>query len=127
MDIKKMIEMTEISEMDMELLISRVNSDFINLYKDKNIGSYIETLNDMLQLAVQLEFDFVLKYFGAAPIIAAHERSQFQEIFKCIGTRKSNKDWFLHLFSLFLGTASVCGLDRKEIERGFFEMKASTS
>ncbi|AOH53296.1 hypothetical protein ABE28_002950 [Peribacillus muralis] len=127
MDIKKMIEMTEITDLDIELLISRVNSDFIKLYKEKNIESYIETLNDMLQAAVQMEFDFVLKYFGAAPIVAADERIQFQEIFKCIGTRKSNKDWFLQLFSLFLGIASVFRLDSRGIESEFFEMKKSTS
>ncbi|WP_340372746.1 hypothetical protein [Peribacillus sp. FSL E2-0218] len=123
MDIKKMIEMTEKTEIGIESLVSKVNNDFIKLYKEKNIESYIDTLNDMLELAVQLEFDFVLKYFGAVPIAAAHERFQFQEIFKCLGTRKSNKDWYLHLFALFLGIPSVFRLDSKEIERSFFETK----
>lgn len=123
MDIKKMIEMTEITEIDTELLFSKVNNNLINLYKEKNIGGYTETLNDMLELAVHLKFDLVLKYFGAVPIVAVDERNQFQEIFKCIGTRSSNKDWFLNLFSLFLGIALVLGFDMSEIERSFFEKK----
>ncbi|MBM7583965.1 dimeric dUTPase (all-alpha-NTP-PPase superfamily) [Bacillus pakistanensis] len=121
MDIKKMIEVTEITEFDTELLVSKVNISIINLYKEKDIRVYIETLKDLLELAVHLKFDIVLKYFGAVPVVAKDERIQFQEIFKCLGTRKSNKDWFLNLFSLFLGVALVFGFDRSEIERNFYE------
>lgn len=43
MDIKKMIEMTEITKMDTEQLVAQVNENFINLYKEKNLRSYLET------------------------------------------------------------------------------------
>lgn len=124
MDIKKMIEVTEITETETELLVSKVNKNFIKLYKEKNIRSYIETLNDMLELAIHLKFDFALKYFGSVPIVATHERIQFQEIFKCLSTRKSNRDWFLNLFALFLGIAFVFGFDMTEIEKNFFGKKS---
>lgn len=120
MDIKKMVEVTEKTDIDTELLVLKVNNNILNLYKDKNIKIYTETLKDMLELAIHLKFDLVLKYFGATPIVAADERIQFQEIFKCLGTRKSNKDWFLNLFSLFLGVAIVFKFDMGEIERDFF-------
>ncbi|UMZ35458.1 hypothetical protein [Priestia megaterium] len=125
MDIKKMIEMTEITKMDTDQLVAQVNENFINLYKEKNLRSYLETLNNMLELAVHLKLDFVLKYFGTVPVVAADERTQFQEIFKCLGTRKSNKDWFLNLFALLLGAAFVFGFDMPQIEKNFFEKKSS--
>lgn len=123
MDIKKMIGNTKITDVDTELLISKVNRNLINLYNKKDIGDYTEILNDMLKLAVHLKFDLVLKYFGAVPIVAADERIQFQEIFKCLGTRRNNNDWFLNLFSLFLGIAFVYKFDMSEIERNFYEKK----
>ncbi|MED3691992.1 hypothetical protein P4534_24925 [Peribacillus butanolivorans] len=121
MDIKKMIDITDKTEVDPELLVSKVNRNLINLYNKKDIGDYTEILRDMLMLAVQLKFDLVLKYFGAVPIVAADERNQFQEIFKCLGTRSSNKDWYLNLFSLFLGMAFILRFDMSEIEKNFFE------
>ncbi|QNG61686.1 hypothetical protein H4O14_09570 [Bacillus sp. PAMC26568] len=123
MDLKKMIGNTNIPEVDTDLIISNVNRNLINLYNKKDIGDYTGILNDMLVLAVHLKLDLVLKYFGAVPIVAADERIQFQEIFKCLGTRKNNKDWFLNLFSLFLGIAFVFKFDMSEIERKFFEKK----
>ncbi|MCI0763729.1 hypothetical protein [Bacillus sp. TL12] len=123
MDIKKMIEMIKVTEVDTELLVSKIHRNLIDLYNKKDIGDYTGILNDMLVLAVHLKFDMVLKYFGAAPIVAADERIQFQETFKCLGTRNNNKDWFLHLFSLFLGIAFVFKFDTSEIERDFFEKK----
>jgi len=92
-----MIEMTEVTKIDIEHHVSILNDNFINLYKEKNLRSYLETLNRMLELAIDLKFDLVLMYFGAVPIVSADERIQFQKIFKCLGTRKSNKDWFLNL------------------------------
>ncbi|MBC6971358.1 hypothetical protein H9I32_02640 [Bacillus sp. Xin] len=121
MDIKKMIEMIKVTEVDTELLVSKIHKNLINLYNKKDMGDYTEMLHDMFVLAVHLEFDFVLKYFGAKPIVTADERIQFQEIFKCLATRNNNKDWFLHLFSLFLGIAIVFKFDTSEIEREFFE------
>ncbi|MEN1937534.1 hypothetical protein AAIE21_18570 [Paenibacillus sp. 102] len=125
MDIKKMIEMIKVTEVDTELLVSKIHRNLISLYNKKDIRDYTEILNDMLVLAVHLKFDLVLKYFGAVPIVAADERIQFQEIFKCLGTRNNNKDWFLNLFSLFLGIAIVFKFDTSEIERNFCEKKRS--
>ncbi|WP_110928478.1 hypothetical protein [Bacillus massiliglaciei] len=125
MNFNKMFELTEKTEIDTESLITKVNTDFLTLYQQKNINSYTETLKDLLELAVHLEYDFVLKYFGAAPIAFPDERYQFQEIFKCMGTRKGNKDWFLNLFSLFLGTAAVFNFDMSEVEKNFLEEKDS--
>ncbi|MDP1471828.1 hypothetical protein Q8G32_28730 [Priestia megaterium] len=125
MDIKKMIEMTELTKVDTEQLVSEINNNFINLYKEKNLRSYLKTLSNMLELAIHLKFDFVLKYFGTAPIVATNERIQFQEIFKCLGTRKSNKNWFLNLFALLLGAAFVFDFDVPQIEKNFFEKKSS--
>lgn len=59
MDIKKMIDITDKTEVDPELLVSKVNRNLINLYNKKDIGDYTEILNDMLMLAVQLKFDLV--------------------------------------------------------------------
>jgi dimeric dUTPase (all-alpha-NTP-PPase superfamily) len=123
MNIKKMVEVTEITESDTESLISKVNNNLINLYNKKDIEHYTKILSDMLELAIHLKFDLVLKYFGTAPIVAANERIQFQEIFKCLGTRKSNKDWFLNLLALFLGMAFIFEFDLSEIEKNFFFKK----
>lgn len=125
MDIKKMIEMIKVTEVETELLVSKIHRNLINLYNKKDIEDYTEILNDMLVLAVHLKLDLVLKYFGAVPIVTADKRVQFQEIFKCLGTRNHNRDWFLNLFSLFLGIAFVFNFDIGEIEKDFFEKKRS--
>lgn len=125
MKIKEMIEIIETTEIDPELLVSKLNRKLVSLYNKKDIGEYTDILNDMLILAVHLKFDLVLKYLGTVSLVALDEINQFQEIFKCLGTRSSNKDWFLNLFSLFLGMALVLGFDMSEIERNFFEKKGN--
>jgi dimeric dUTPase (all-alpha-NTP-PPase superfamily) len=120
-----MIETIELKEIDTNLLISKVNNSLIDLYNNRSIEKYTEILNDMLVLAVNFKYDLILKYLAWAPTVTANERIQFQEIFKCIGTRNNNKDWFLNLFSLFLGIAHVFGFNMGEVERSFFEKKKS--
>jgi dimeric dUTPase (all-alpha-NTP-PPase superfamily) len=118
-----MIETIELKEIDTNLLISKVNKSLIDLYNNRSIEKYTEILNDMLVLAVNFKYDLILKYLAWAPTVTANERIQFQEIFKCIGTRNNNKDWFLNLFSLFLGIAHVFGFNMSEVDRCFFKKK----
>jgi len=120
-----MIETIELKEIDTDLLISKMNKSLIDLYTNKSIEKYTGILNDMLLLAVHLKYDLILKYLAWAPTVTANERIQFQEIFKCLGTRNNNKDWFLNLFSLFLGIAHVFGFNMSEVERCFFVKKKS--
>jgi dimeric dUTPase (all-alpha-NTP-PPase superfamily) len=123
MDIKKMIGAIEKTEINSEFYVSKINRNLINLYNNKEIGNYTEILNDMLLLAVYLKYELILKYFGTVPIVSKDETIQFQRIFKCIATRNRNKDWFLNLFPLFLGLASIFRFDMSEIEKIFFEKK----
>jgi dimeric dUTPase (all-alpha-NTP-PPase superfamily) len=125
MNIRKMIETIELKEIDTDLLISKMNNSLIDLYNNRSIEKYTEILNDMLVLAMHLKYDLILKYLAWAPTVTANERIQFQEIFKCLGTRNNNKDWFLNLFSLFLGVSHVFNFEISEVERCFFEKKKS--
>ncbi len=40
---------------------------------------------------------------------------------KCLATRSTNKNWFLDLFALFLGLATVLRFDASMIEEAFFK------
>lgn len=123
MDIKKMINTVGIREINEDSYVPQLQDKLIKLYNEKDIEWYTEILKDMLSLAIYLKFDVALKYFQTRPIVTSDERKQFQEIFKCLATRKNNKDWFLNLFALFLGLAVVFQFDESVIERNLFKEK----
>ncbi|WP_144614170.1 hypothetical protein [Bacillus cereus] len=122
MDMKKMIEMVEATKVtDEELSISTLHQKLVKLYSQKNIADYTELLKYILSLSVQLKLHLVLKYFGVRPVVAAEERMQFQEIFKCLAKKDDNGKWFLNFVSLYVGLIVVLHFDEKEIERSFFD------
>ncbi|KAA0804358.1 hypothetical protein GM610_14120 [Bacillus tropicus] len=121
MDMKKMIEMIEaIKVTEEELSISNLHQKLVKLYSQKNMADYTELLKYILSLSVQLKLHLVLKYFGVRPVVAADERMQFQEIFKCLAKKDANGEWFLNFVSLYVGLIVVLHFDEKEIERSFF-------
>lgn len=121
MDMKKMIEMIEaIKVTEEELSISNLHQKLVKLYSQKNMADYTELLKYILSLSVQLKLHLVLKYFGVRPVVAADERMQFQEIFKCLANKDDNGEWFLNFVSLYVGLIVVLHFDEKEIERSFF-------
>ncbi|WP_368906754.1 hypothetical protein, partial [Bacillus wiedmannii] len=93
----------------------------VKLYSQKDSAEYKELLKYILSLSVQLNLHFVLKYFGVRPVIAADERMQFQEIFKCLAKKDDSGEWFLNFVSLYVGLIVVLHFDEKEIERNFFD------
>lgn len=120
MDMKKMIETIEATKAtDGELSISNLHPKLVKLYSQKDSTEYTELLKYILSLSVQLKLNLVLKYFGVRPIVAADERVQFQEIFKCLVKKDDNGEWFLNLVSLYVGVIVVFHFDEKEIERSF--------
>ncbi|MCU5095720.1 MULTISPECIES: nucleoside triphosphate pyrophosphohydrolase family protein [Bacillus cereus group] len=122
MDMKKMIETIEAIKMtDEELSISTLHQKLVKLYSQKDSAEYTEILKYILSLSVQLNLHFVLKYFGVRPVVAADERMQFQEIFKCLAKKDDNGEWFLNFVSLYVGLIVVLHFDEKEIERSFFD------
>ncbi|KXY85722.1 hypothetical protein AVT_24805 [Bacillus tropicus] len=121
MDMKKMIEMIEATKVtEEELSISNLHQKLVKLYSQKNMADYTELLKYILSLSVQLKLHLVLKYFGVRPVVAADERMQFQEIFKCLAKKDDNGEWFLNFVSLYVGLIVVLHFDEKEIERSFF-------
>ncbi|MGD6891036.1 hypothetical protein [Bacillus mobilis] len=122
MDMKKMIEMVEATKVtEAELSISNLHQKLVKLYSQKNVAHYTELLKYILSLSVQLKLNLVLKYFGVRPVVAADERMQFQEIFKCLAKKDDNGEWFLNFVSLYVGLMAVLHFDEKEIERSFFD------
>ncbi|MFD5260617.1 hypothetical protein ACFWJC_07345 [Bacillus wiedmannii] len=122
MDMKKMIETIEAIKMtDEELSISTLHQKLVKLYSQKDSAEYTEILKYILSLSVQLNLHFVLKYFGVRPVVAADERMQFQEIFKCLAKKDDNGEWFLNFVSLYVGLIVVLHFDEKEIGRSFFD------
>ncbi|MHC2831655.1 hypothetical protein [Bacillus sp. F9_6S_D1_P_5] len=122
MDMKKMIEMVETTKVtEEELSISTLHQKLVTLYSQKNVAHYTELLKYILSLSVQLKLNLVLKYFGVRPVVAADERMQFQEIFKCLANKDDNGEWFLNFVSLYVGLIVVLHFDEKEIERSFFD------
>ncbi|MCC2377323.1 dUTP diphosphatase [Bacillus wiedmannii] len=122
MAMKKMIETIEAIKMtDEELSISTLHQKLVKLYSQKDSAEYTEILKYILSLSVQLNLHFVLKYFGVRPVVAADERMQFQEIFKCLAKKDDNGEWFLNFVSLYVGLIVVLHFDEKEIERSFFD------
>ncbi|EJV61400.1 MULTISPECIES: hypothetical protein [Bacillus] len=122
MDMKKMIETIEATKVtDEELSISTLHQKLVKLYSQKDSAEYTEILKYILSLSVQLNLHFVLKYFGVRPVVAADERMQFQEIFKCLAKKDDNGEWFLNFVSLYVGLIVVLHFDEKEIERSFFD------
>lgn len=122
MDMKKMIEMIEATKVtNEELSISTLHQKLVKLYSQKDSAEYKELLKYILSLSVQLNLHFVLKYFGVRPVIAADERMQFQEIFKCLAKKDDSGEWFLNFVSLYVGLIVVLHFDEKEIERNFFD------
>ncbi|MGO5007364.1 hypothetical protein [Bacillus wiedmannii] len=122
MDMKKMIETIEATRVtDEELSISTLHQKLVKLYSQKDSAEYTELLKYILSLSVQLNLHFVLKYFGVRPVVAADERMQFQEIFKCLAKKDDNGEWFLNFVSLYVGLIVVLHFDEKEIERSFFD------
>ncbi|MCW1240154.1 MULTISPECIES: dUTP diphosphatase [Bacillus] len=122
MDMKKMIETIEAIKMtDEELSISTLHQKLVKLYSQKDSAEYTEILKYILSLSVQLNLHFVLKYFGVRSVVAADERMQFQEIFKCLAKKDDNGEWFLNFVSLYVGLIVVLHFDEKEIERSFFD------
>lgn len=122
MDMKKMIETIEATKVtDEELSISTLHQKLVKLYSQKDSAEYTEILKYILSLSVQLNLHFVLKYFGVRPVVAADERMQFQEIFKCLAKKDDNGEWFLNFVSLYVGLIIVLHFDEKEIERSFFD------
>ncbi|MBY7111950.1 hypothetical protein ILT06_13670 [Bacillus sp. 17RED48] len=122
MDMKKMIEMVEATKVtEAELSISNLHQKLVKLYSQKNVAHYTELLKYILSLSVQLKLNLVLKYFGVRPVVAADERMQFQEIFKCLANKDENGEWFLNFVSLYVGLMAVLHFDEKEIERSFFD------
>ncbi|MBE5106259.1 hypothetical protein IGI01_13445 [Bacillus thuringiensis] len=122
MDMKKMIETIEATKVtEEELSISNLHQKLVKLYSHKNVADYTELLKYILSLSVQLKLHLALKYFGVRPVVAADERMQFQEIFKCLTNKDDNGEWFLNFVSLYVGLIVVLHLDEKEIERSFFD------
>ncbi|MGH1325301.1 hypothetical protein [Bacillus pretiosus] len=122
MNMKKMIETIEATKMtNEELSISTLHQKLVKLYSQKDSAEYTEILKYILSLSVQLNLHFVLKYFGVRPVVAADERMQFQEIFKCLAKKDDNGEWFLNLVSLYVGLIVVLHFDEKEIERSFVD------
>ncbi|WHY27395.1 hypothetical protein [Bacillus wiedmannii] len=122
MNMKKMIETIEATKVtNEELSISILHQKLVKLYSQKNVADYTELLKYVLSLSVQLNLHFVLKYFGVRPVVAADERMQFQEIFKCLAKKDDNGEWFLNLVSLYVGLIVVLHFDEKGIERSFFD------
>ncbi|AMR03713.1 MULTISPECIES: hypothetical protein [Bacillus] len=122
MDMKKMIETIEVTRVtDEELSISNLHPKLVKLYSQKDSAEYTKLLKYILSLSVQLKLNLVLKYFGVRPIVAADERMQFQEIFKCLANKDDNGEWFLNFVSLYVGLIVVLYFDEKEIERSFFD------
>ena len=93
------IEATKVTEE--ELSIFHLHQKLVKLYSEKDITTYTELLKYILSLSVQLDLHFVLKYFGVRPVVAADERMQFQEIFKCLAKKDDNGEWFLNFVSLY--------------------------
>ncbi|AZJ21602.1 hypothetical protein JDS99_02830 [Bacillus cereus group sp. N6] len=122
MNMKKMIETIEATKVtNEELSISTLHQKLVKLYSQKDSAEYTEILKYILSLSVQLNLHFVLKYFGVRPVVAADERMQFQEIFKCLAKKADNGEWFLNFVSLYVGLIVVLHFDEKEIERSFFD------
>ncbi|MGE1129638.1 hypothetical protein [Bacillus wiedmannii] len=122
MNMKKMIEMVEATkETDEELSISTLHQKLVKLYSQKDSAEYTELLKYILSLSVQLNLNLVLKYFSVRPVVAADERMQFQEIFKCLAKKDDNGEWFLNFVSLYVGLIVVLHFDEKGIERSFFD------
>ncbi|HFK1766765.1 hypothetical protein AT258_03055 [Bacillus wiedmannii] len=122
MNMKKMIEMVEVTKVtDEELSISTLHQKLVKLYSQKDSAEYTELLRYILSLSVHLKLNLVLKYFGVRPVAAADERMQFQEIFKCLANKDENGEWFLNFVSLYIGLIVVLRFDEKEIERSFFD------
>lgn len=115
----EMVEATKVTEA--ELSISNLHQKLVKLYSQKNVAHYTELLKYILSLSVQLKLNLVLKYFGVRPVVAADERMQFQEIFKCLAKKDDNGEWFLNFVSLYVGLMAVLHFDEKEIERSFFD------
>lgn len=115
----EMVEATKVTEA--ELSISNLHQKLVKLYSQKNVAHYTELLKYILSLSVQLKLNLVLKYFGVRPVVAADERMQFQEIFKCLANKDENGEWFLNFVSLYVGLMAVLHFDEKEIERSFFD------
>ncbi|MFJ9499656.1 hypothetical protein [Brevibacillus centrosporus] len=105
------------------MMIAILRNQFVELYNRKDVAQYVAVLNDMLQLAINLKQDLILKHFGAAPVVASDETMQLQEMFKCLALRSRNSNWFLDLFDLFLGLAVVLRFRSDEIESTFFQVK----
>ncbi|EEM94973.1 hypothetical protein bthur0013_35190 [Bacillus thuringiensis IBL 200] len=122
MNMKKMIEMVEATKVtDEELSISTLHQKLVKLYSQKDCAEYTELLKYILSLSVQLKLNLVLKYFGVRPVVAADERMQFQEIFKCLAKKDENGEWFLNFVSLYVGLIVVLHFDEKVIESSFFD------
>ncbi|WP_436702670.1 hypothetical protein [Bacillus cereus] len=122
MDMKKMIETIEVTRVtDEELSISNLHPKLVKLYSQKDSSEYTKLLEYILSLSVQLKLNLVLKYFGVRPIVAADERMQFQEIFKCLAKKDENGEWFLNFVSLYVGLIVVLRFDEKVIESNFFD------
>ncbi|QHV45626.1 hypothetical protein C1N66_21740 [Bacillus cereus] len=122
MDMKKMIEMIEATKVTKEeLSISTLHQELVKLYSQKNVAHYTELLKYILSLSVQLNLHLVLKYFGVRPVVATDERTQFQEIFKCLAKKDENGEWFLNFVSLYVGLIVVLRFDEKVIESNFFD------
>ena len=120
MDMKKMIETIEVTRVtDEELSISNLHPKLVKLYSQKDSSEYTKLLKYILSLSVQLKLNLVLKYFGVRPIVAADERMQFQEIFKCLAKKDENGEWFLNFVSLYVGLIVVLRFDEKVIESNF--------
>ncbi|MDA2382381.1 hypothetical protein PDN41_11365 [Bacillus cereus] len=122
MDMKKMIETIEVTRVtDEELSISNLHPKLVKLYSQKDSAEYTKLLKYILSLSVQLKLNLVLKYFGVHPIVAADERMQFQEIFKCLAKKDENGEWFLNFVSLYVGLIVILHFDEKVIESSFFD------
>ncbi|HDR4895488.1 TPA: hypothetical protein QCR41_003654 [Bacillus cereus] len=122
MDMKKMIETIEVTRVtDEELSISNLHPKLVKLYSQKDSTEYTKLLKYILSLSVRLKLNLVLKYFGVRPIVAADERMQFQEIFKCLAKKDENGEWFLNLVSLYVGLIVVLHFEEKVIESSFFD------
>lgn len=122
MDMKKMIETIEVTRVtDEELSISNLHPKLVKLYSQKDSAEYTKLLKYILSLSVQLKLNLVLKYFGVRPIVAADERMQFQEIFKCLAKKDENGEWFLNFVSLYVGLIVVLRFDEKVIQSNFFD------
>ena len=121
MDMKKMIEAIEATKMnDVTLSTPHLHQKLVKLYSQKDSTEYTELLKYILSVSVQLNLNLVLKYFGVRPVVAAAERMQFQEIFKCLAKKDDNGEWFLNFVSLYLGLIVVLHFNEEEIERSFF-------